>query len=60
MLGKEVQVLLATLSQLVAAKTEEPILHVKGWFNSRIAIAVAKSYSWMIRGARITSPLQTQ
>ena len=35
-LGKEAQVVLATLSGLMAAKTEEPILHVKGWANGGI------------------------
>ena len=41
-------------------KREEPLSQVQGWGNGRIAIAVAKSYSWMIRGDRFPSPLQEQ
>ena len=33
----------ADLSRLVAEKTEEPISHVHGWVNSRIAVVVARS-----------------
>ena len=44
-MGKEDQVLLATLSRLVAAKMEEPILHVKDWVNGRITLSVVRSYS---------------
>ena len=42
-LGKEAQVVLATLSRLVAAKMEEPISHVKGWVNSQISTSVSRS-----------------
>ena len=41
---KEAQLVLATSSQLMAEKMDEPISHVKGWFNGRIAIVVARSY----------------
>ena len=41
------QVVLATLSRLMAKKTEEPILHVKGWVNGQVAIEVVRSYSRM-------------
>ena len=37
----------------MAEKLEEPISHVHGWVNSRIAIAVARLYSPMIRGDRL-------
>ena len=42
MTDKEAQVLPATLSQIMAAKMDEPISHVKGWVNSRTAIAVVR------------------
>ena len=58
MLGKEALVVLANLSRLVAAKMEEPISHVHGWVIGRIAIAVARSYSLMIRGAHLSITLQ--
>ena len=44
-MGKENQVVLANLSQLVAAKMEEPIPYIKGWVNRLIAIAVLRLYS---------------
>ena len=44
MSGKEAQVVLDNLSQLMAGKMEEPIYHVKGWVNVRISIAVARLY----------------
>ena len=58
MLGKETLVVLANMSRLMAAKMDEPISHVRGWVNGPIVIVVARSYSGMIRGACITSPLQ--
>ena len=58
MLEKEALIVLTNLSQLMAAKIEEPILHVRGWVNGRIAIKVGRSYSHMIRGARLPSPLR--
>ena len=36
MVGKEVQVILATLSQLMATKMDEPISYVKGWVTVQI------------------------
>ena len=41
-LGKEAQVVLATLSQLMTEKIEEHIFHIKGWVNGRIAIDFAR------------------
>ena len=49
---------LAQLSRIMAAKMDETISHVRGWINGRIRIAVAISYSRMIRGARLHCPLQ--
>ena len=60
MMVKWSQVILATLSRLIAAKMEEPILHVEGWINGRIAIAVARSYSRMLCGDWVPNPLQTR
>ena len=57
-LGREFLVVLAQLSQIMAAKMDEPILYVRGWINSRIPIAVARSYSQMIRGDQLPSTLQ--
>ena len=34
--------MLATFSQLISAKTEETISHVKGWVNCQIVIKLAK------------------
>ena len=59
MLGKESQIVLATLSQLMAAKMEEPILHINGWVNGRIVIAIARLYYWMLHVDQVPSPLQT-
>ena len=50
MLGREALVVLADLSRIMAAKIDEPILHVQGWINGHITNAVARSYSCMIRG----------
>ena len=44
----------------MAAKMDEPISHVRIWINGRIAIAVARSYSHIIRGAQIIIPLRDQ
>ena len=54
---KEALVVLADLSRLMAAKMEELILHVHGWINGHIAVAVVRSYSCMIRGDNIPRPL---
>ena len=58
MLGKESLTVLANLSRLVAAKINESIPHVQGWINGHITIEIDRSYSRMICGYRITSPLQ--
>ena len=57
MLGKEDLIVLMNLSQLMAAKMEEPILHMCGWINGHIIITVARLYSHMICGAHLTSTL---
>ena len=48
MLGREALVILENLSQLMAAKMDEPISHVQVWINGQFEIAVARSYSRMI------------
>ena len=58
MLLEKALCVLINLSQLVSAQMEKPILHVHGWINSQIKIAVAGSYSHMICGTRLTSPVQ--
>ena len=42
MIGKEDQLVIANLSQLMALKTEEPIFYAKGWFNIHISIMVTR------------------
>ena len=49
MMGKEALVVLATLSRLVAAKMDEPVLHVTGWVNKQILISFARSYSMVLQ-----------
>ena len=58
MLGRETLVVLTTLSQLIAAKMDDPILHMQGWVNGGITIEVARVYSQIIHGDRLPSPLQ--
>ena len=58
MLGREALFILSQLSRVMVDKREEPLSLVRGWVNVRIAIAVARSYSRMIRGARLPSPLR--
>ena len=60
MMGKEALVVITKLSQLMVAKMDKPILHIKGWNNERIEIAVIWFYSQAIRGAQAPSPFQTQ
>ena len=60
MIGREALVSLPQLSQIMAKKRKDPLLQVRGWVNIRITIAVVRSYSRMIRGARLPSPLQEQ
>ena len=50
MMGKEALVVLVTLSRVMAAKMDEPILHVTGWVNGQITIAVARSYYRVLHG----------
>ena len=57
MLGREALVMLYRLSLVMAEKREEPLLQVYGWVKRNITMAVARSYSLMIRGAHIPSPL---
>ena len=45
------------LTQIIAAKMEERILHKCGWINGRTVTGVARFYSRMIRGYRLLSPL---
>ena len=45
MMVKEALVVLATLSLVMAVKMDEPIFHITGWVNGRIAIVLAMSYS---------------
>ena len=59
-MGKEALIVLATLSQLMAAKMDKPIFHVKGWVSARTAIAVARSYSRLLRIARSPNPFLTR
>ena len=56
MKGKEAVVILATLSQVMAEKMDEPILHV----NSQIKIMFARSYSRVFLGSLSPSPFLTQ
>ena len=58
MLGKEAQVVITSLSWLTAPKMDKPILHMRGLINGNIAIIDARSYSHMIRGARMYIPLR--
>ena len=52
--------MLSQSSQAMTEKREEPLLQVWEWVNGRIAIAVASSYSQMIRRDWITSLLREQ
>ena len=58
MIGRESLVVLYQFSQFMADKSEELRSQVRGWLNRRITITVARSYSRMIRGAWLPSPLQ--
>ena len=58
MLGREALSKLAKLSQLMVAKMDEPISHVRGWINSKISIVFRILYPRMIRGSKLTSTLQ--
>ena len=43
-IGRETLAILRNLSQLMAAKIDELILHVRGYIDIWITIAVARSY----------------
>ena len=58
MLGREALVVLSQLSRFTTDKREETLSQVWGWVNGRISIAVVGSYSRMMRGARLSSPLR--
>ena len=58
MIGRESLVILAQLSLIIAPKMDKPISHVQDWINSRIAIAFTRSYSCIIYGSQLPSPLQ--
>ena len=58
MLEKEALIVLENLSRIMAAKMEEPIFHVRGSIKGWIVIVVMISYSRIICGARLPSPLQ--
>ena len=60
MLGRESIFVLSQLSQVMAQKREETLLQVQGCVNRHITIIIARSYSQMIRGARLPSPLREQ
>ena len=58
MIGKESLVILTNLIRLMAEKMDEPISHVHVWINGRSEIAAARSYSQIICGDRLPSPLR--
>ena len=57
MLGMEALVVLVQFSWTVADKRDKPLLHVWGSIYGQTEIAVARSYSRMIRGAWTPSTL---
>ena len=59
-LGMEALVVFSKLSLVMAEKREEPLSQVREWLNGQITITVARSYSWMIRGAWLPSLLRDQ
>ena len=58
MLGREYLVVLSQLSRVMEEKREEPLLQGQGRVNGHIVITVARSYSRIIRGAQLPSPLR--
>ena len=50
MLGKEAQVVLVNLIQLMPAKMDEPISDMRVLINIQIIISVAMSYSQIVPG----------
>ena len=59
-MGKESQVILTNFSQLIDAKTYEPIWHVNVLVNRWIAITVTRLYSRMLRRAQFPILLQNR
>ena len=60
MMGKEAQFVLTTLSRIMAAKMNEPILHVKSWVNSRIETMFIRWYPQVLYGDQVPSTLLTR
>ena len=60
MLVREALVTLVNLSQLMAAKMDDPITYVRDLINGRISISDASSYSRMIHRALFLGPLRDQ
>ena len=58
MIGKEAPVVLMNLILLMAEKLEEPISHIRGYFNGHIITTVVSSYSRMICGDCLPRPLR--
>ena len=58
MIGKEALIILATLIQLMEEIFKEPISHVHGCVNGRIATTVVRFYYCMIHRGCLTSNLQ--
>ena len=50
--------MLSQLIRLMVGKREVSLSQVRRWVNGCITIAVARSYSQMIRGAQLPSSLQ--
>ena len=60
MLGREALIVLSQLHWVIAEKRAEPLSQVRGWVNRWMKITVMRSYSQMIRGSRLPSPLREQ
>ena len=58
MIGKETLVIFVNLSQIMEAKMEGPIFHMRGLVNGWIETAIAILHSRIILGALIPSTLQ--
>ena len=60
MIRREDLVVLLQLSRVMSENREETLFQLRGWVNGRITIAVASTYSQLIWGARLPSPLGGQ
>ena len=60
MLGREALIMISQLSRVMAEKREGNLSKLGRWVNRHIAIAVERSYSQIIRGAWLPSPLWDQ